>query len=60
VPVSACGQWSYWNATTSFSYTAYNGTNLANVDSKMLFNSNNSVAEQLTTFGTFGQTLYSQ
>jgi YD repeat-containing protein len=26
----------------------------------MLFNSGNSVAEQLTTFGTYGQTLYSQ
>jgi len=48
--------------TTNFTYTAYNSTNgnLANVDSKMLFNSNNSVAEQLTTFGTYGQTLYSQ
>ena len=26
----------------------------------MLFNGSSSVAEQLTTFGTYGQTLYSQ
>jgi RHS repeat-associated protein len=49
-------------ATTSFTYTAYNSTSQApaNVDSRMLFNSSNSVVEQLTTVGGFGQVLYSQ
>jgi RHS repeat-associated protein len=48
--------------TTSFTYTAYNSTTQApaNVDSRMLFNSSNSVTEQLTTVGGFGQVLYSQ
>ena len=49
-------------ASTSFTYTPYNPSTqvFANVDSKMLFNSSNSVAEQLTTVGGFGQVLYSQ
>lgn len=48
--------------TTNFTYTAYNPTNgnLGNVESKMLFNGNNSVSDQLTTIGVYGQPLYSQ
>jgi RHS repeat-associated protein len=40
--------------TTSFTYSP------TSLDSRMLFNSGTSVLEQLTTFGTFGQALYSQ
>ena len=51
-------------ATSAFTYTPYNGNTspvtLANVDSKMLFNSNNSVVEQLTTVNQLGQVVYSQ
>jgi RHS repeat-associated protein len=48
--------------TTNFTYTPYNSSNgnLAKVENKMLFNSSNSVVDQLTTLGTFGQGLYSQ
>jgi RHS repeat-associated protein len=41
-------------ASTSFAYTP------TTVDSRMLFNTSNSVSEQLTTVGGFGQVLYSQ
>jgi hypothetical protein len=49
-------------ATISLTYTGFNsGTQApANVDSKMLFNGGNSVVEQLSTIGGFGQLLYSQ
>jgi|GEM_PF-1213310 len=40
--------------TTGFSYTS------TTVDAQMLFNGSNSVVEQLTTYGGFGQPLYSQ
>jgi RHS repeat-associated protein len=40
--------------TTTFNYTA------TTMDSRMLFNGGSSVAEQLSTLGTFGQVLYSQ
>jgi RHS repeat-associated protein len=46
--------------TTSFTYTKYTAPTLANVESKMLFNSNSSVVDQLATVGLYGQTLYSQ
>ena len=42
------------SASTGFTYTS------TSVDSRMVFNGTSSVAEQLTTLGTFGQVLYSQ
>ena len=62
-PASATAPYTPTGTTTkNFTYTAYNATNgnLAKVESKMLFNSNNSVVDQFTTLSLFGQLLYSQ
>jgi RHS repeat-associated protein len=46
--------------TTTFAYTPASGSVPASTESKMLFNSNLSVAEQLTTVDGFLRVLYSQ
>jgi RHS repeat-associated protein len=62
-PASATAPYtSTTTTTTTFTYTAYNPANgnFAQVESKMLFNNNSSVADNLTTAGLYGQPLYSQ